>query len=311
MASAVRMNPRRRYLLLSVVLALTLYVVLPQISAFHDSWHLLKRPDWRLVGWAVSTTLTTYFFAAGTYCWLALRRLPYWRTLVVEYAAMFINRLLPGGVGALGTNFVYLRREGHSAVQAAAVVAINNALGLIGHSLVVAFCVLLASGVVQPRGASLIKLPGWLSLVLTGAGLSLLLVVLSHPGWRKKLQSVSRQLVGYRHQPWRLVGGLSTSIGLTLSNIICLGLCAAALHVSLSPASLVLIFSLGIGLGTATPTPGGLGGFEAGLVAGLVAYSVPSPTALAIALLYRLLSYWLPLVLGALALITTQKRGYL
>jgi uncharacterized protein (TIRG00374 family) len=72
-----------------------------------------------------------------------------------------------------------------------------------------------------------------------------------------------------------------------------------------------LVFTFGIALGTATPTPGGLGGIEAGLVAGLIIYHVDSATALATVLLYRLLSYWLPLLVGAAALVYSQRQRYI
>jgi uncharacterized protein (TIRG00374 family) len=99
-----------------------------------------------------------------------------------------------------------------------------------------------------------------------------------------------------------------SSILLTLSNVLCLGCCALALGVHLPFLIVLLIFSFGLGTGTATPTPGGLGGFEAGLTAGFIAYHVASPAALATALLYRLISYWLPLVVGALALLIAQRQ---
>ena len=60
-----------------------------------------------------------------------------------------------------------------------------------------------------------------------------------------------------------------------------------------------------------TPTPGGLGGVEAGLVAGLVAYRVASADALAAVLVYRLVSYWLMLAIGAAAFVIAERRGYL
>ena len=98
-------------------------------------------------------------------------------------------------------------------------------------------------------------------------------------------------------------------MSLTACNVLCLWASAAAAGIHLPLAALFIIFTFGISLGTATPTPGGLGGFEAGLFAGLVAYHVPSGPALAIALLYRLISYWLVLVIGAIAFTVGQRQG--
>jgi uncharacterized protein (TIRG00374 family) len=46
------------------------------------------------------------------------------------------------------------------------------------------------------------------------------------------------------------------------------------------------------------PVPGGLGVTEVGLVTGLTAAGVPSPTAVAAVLTYRLITFWLPPVPG-------------
>jgi len=81
-----------------------------------------------------------------------------------------------------------------------------------------------------------------------------------------------------------------------------------ALGVHLPFIVVVLIFSFGLSTGTVTPTPGGLGGFEAGLTAGFVAYHVGSASALAIALLFRLISYWLMLAIGALAFTVSERK---
>ena len=55
-------------------------------------------------------------------------------------------------------------------------------------------------------------------------------------------------------------------------------------------------------------TPGGLGFVEAGLVGTLTLAGVPASDAVAATLLYRLLSYWLPIPLGALAYVLFRRR---
>jgi uncharacterized protein (TIRG00374 family) len=96
---------------------------------------------------------------------------------------------------------------------------------------------------------------------------------------------------------------------LTLCYVLCLWAAAAALGVHLSVVAALLVLTLGVGAGSATPTPGGLGGYEAGLVAGLIAYGADSSAALAVALLFRLISYWLTLAAGAVAFAYAQRRG--
>ena len=89
-----------------------------------------------------------------------------------------------------------------------------------------------------------------------------------------------------------------------------LALLAALLAVHASPQpSLVLIGYAGAELLALVPfTPGGLGFVEGGLVGMLTLAGVPGKAALAATLLYRLVSYWLPLPTGAVAYGLFRRR---
>ena len=305
-------KPRPRHLLILVVLGLAIYTVVPRIGDFRSSRHLLEHLDY---GWAVAAvvfTALTYLAGAATYSLLAFKRLRYWRTVIVQLAAMFVNRLLPGGVGALGANYLYLRRQKHSGLQAASIVTLNNLLGVVGHNLLlVGFFVV--SGHLPPApghsSQSLTMLITWLVVGL--AALAIILIVVGRKRLRHLVASLRTQLAYYKRRPGRLVAALVSSAALTMANVLCLACCALAVGVHLPIAAAILILTLGVSASTAVPTPGGLGSFEAGLVAGLVAYGVDSGTALAVALLYRLISYWLAVLVGGMAFVFVQRRQWL
>lgn len=302
-------NLSKRTLLLVGVAVVAIYVVLPQIGSFRLSWHLLLSSElhWMLV--ALVFTLLTYLAAAGTYRLLAFKALNYDQLVVIELAAMFVNKLLPAGMGALGANYTYLRHKKHSAAAAGTIVAVNNTLGIVGHLIIlVATLLLFRSHLMLVHN---LKAPSaW--LIVMAAILVLALIVLSARQGKVRLLkivvSVRSQMHHYATQPWRLAGGLTTSICLTLCNLLCLTACVLALQQHLAFYVILLVFSVGVSAAAVTPTPGGLGGFEAGLAAGFIAYHVAAPSALAIALLYRLVSYWAPLILGALAFIYAQRH---
>ncbi|HEX7632938.1 MAG TPA: flippase-like domain-containing protein [Candidatus Saccharimonadales bacterium] len=297
-------------LLIPGVALIALYVLIPQIGGFHHSITLLRHVDFWGVAAATIFVMATYLAAAGTYFAIALHPIRYWRTVLVQVAGMFVNRLLPAGIGALGSNFAYLRTQKHSPAQAGAVVAMNNGLGLTGHALVLGSALLLWRDHLPPvqfsHGNSRIA---WVAAL--GIGL-LLVAVFSVPVWRQRLSraftSFAGQFLRFRERPLRLLMAQLSSIGLTLCNVLSLYYCVVAVHGSISFITVLLVFTLGVGLGTATPTPGGLGGFEAGLVAGFVAYGMPASEALAAALLYRLLSYWLAIGVGSVAFVYAQHR---
>ena len=76
-----------------------------------------------------------------------------------------------------------------------------------------------------------------------------------------------------------------------------------------SPQHLVNEFAATIA--AVSPTPGGLGAMEAALVAALTRLGVEAGSAVAAALTFRLVTFWLPLPVGGWALRTGRKSGWL
>jgi uncharacterized protein (TIRG00374 family) len=59
-------------------------------------------------------------------------------------------------------------------------------------------------------------------------------------------------------------------------------------------------------IGTLAPTPGGLGAVEGILIAVYVSFGVPSATAVAVVLVYRLINFWLPIPPGFVAYLVVK-----
>jgi glycosyltransferase 2 family protein len=68
------------------------------------------------------------------------------------------------------------------------------------------------------------------------------------------------------------------------------------------------VYLTGSAIGSIIPTPGGLGAVEAALTAGLTAAGVPGAVAVSAVLLFRLLTFWLPVPLGWAALDFLERR---
>ncbi len=305
------LGANRKYVILTLLLLAALYALVPQLGEFRSSWGLLRHPDAVWTGTAIIFTVATYFAAAMTYLLLAFKPLVYSRTVVVELAATFINRLLPAGIGALGFNYAYLRRMRHTGTQAASVVAVNNLLGVVGHLLL-----LVASLAILPNHSfGALQHDHSLHIVVGFAVVGLVTIVViavifGKQHLEKAITAILRNLAHYWKRPYSLILALLNSMFLTACNVLCLWCSATAVGIHVPLIAALLIFSFGVTAGTATPTPGGLGGFEAGLTAGFIAYHAGTPSALAAALLYRLVSYWLPLLAGVPALIACQRHGW-
>lgn len=302
----------RHWIYLLLIIA-AFIAILPQTGILKQSFRTLADANMLLLGWGVAFCYATYPIAAVTYRLLARKKLRYWRTVVVQLAGMFANRLLPAGVGGIGVNYAYLRKAKHTRNQAISVVTANNTMGMIGHILlVVTLLIFYHSRVTNLQLPSLdteISLTG--RLIILGIIVSLVVLAYFWNKIKKELKSILVLLLSYRRHPARLFAALGTSMSLTMCNVLGLYFCALAVGIDISFVSILLVFTLGIALGTAVPTPGGLGGIEAGLVAGLVSFNVSTPDAVAAVLAYRLISYWLALAVGSLAFLFADRKAYL
>lgn len=302
-----------RYFWWVVLTLATVFLVVTQYETFARSVHTLTqahRPD---IVAALMLSLSTCALAALTYKLLALRKVAYLPTLTVQAASMFVDRIVPAGLGAIGLNYHYLRKHRLSFAQASSTVLMNNMLGTIGH-LCVLLMALLLSGMQLPLPTTRTRINGGaillacLGIVVLGA----LLVLRRHlPGLRKRLLAMTRQLAAFRRRPANIFAALISSMLLTLANVTALYLCCAALGLPVAFVTVLLVFSLGVVLGAATPTPGGLGGTEAGIVAGLLTYGLAPAHAIAAVLLFRLCNFWAPMLVGVVALFIARSKRFI
>jgi len=75
-----------------------------------------------------------------------------------------------------------------------------------------------------------------------------------------------------------------------------------------SPPITVILMGYLIGqLGGLLPLPGGLGGIDGGLIGTLIVYGTPAAVTTAAVLVYRVILFWLPLLVGAVAFISLRR----
>ncbi len=306
------LKPSRGQLLFVVITLAALYLLLPQIGVFSVGLKHLHNINWVYLMLAFGFEIAANIFAGTTYYLLAKHRLKYLRTIIVQLAGNFVNRLLPAGIGGIGINFAYLKANRHTSAQAASVVAVNNLLGGIGNIALLAYVSIVLTKVYEKLEIGKVHIDSRLKYVVLVLIVAMLVVAFSKYRSRVETGFISflKQIIGYRKHPIRLIAALSSSTLLTLSNVFCLYFSALALGVHLNPPTMLVIFSAGEALGTATPTPGGLGGIDAALVVGITAFGVPLASSLAVTLLFRLLSCWLPVIAGIGFLYIAEHRGY-
>jgi undecaprenyl-diphosphatase len=76
-------------------------------------------------------------------------------------------------------------------------------------------------------------------------------------------------------------------------------------------ATVGAVFLVGSAVAQAAPTPGGLGAMEAALIGGLTAAGVQSEIAVPAVFLYRLFTFWVPILPGWLCFQWLERNDYL
>jgi uncharacterized protein (TIRG00374 family) len=101
---------------------------------------------------------------------------------------------------------------------------------------------------------------------------------------------------------------LALSSGRLFFDFLTLLACLRATGARPHPSLVLLAYSLAGLIGLIPITPGGLGLVEAGLSGLLVLAGVPAGNAVLATLAYRLVSYWLPMLVGPVAYILFRVR---
>ena len=104
-----------------------------------------------------------------------------------------------------------------------------------------------------------------------------------------------------------LLGG---SAVLTLSYVLAVYFSTVAFGGGLDLAQVGAAYLVGSAIATAAPTPGGLGALEAAVIAGLVSAGMPSTEAVPAVFLFRIATYWLPILPGWFAFNHLRREAF-
>ncbi|MDQ6938212.1 MAG: lysylphosphatidylglycerol synthase domain-containing protein [Actinomycetota bacterium] len=244
-------------------------------------------------------------------------RLALGRTWAVQVAAAFTNRLAPAGIGGMGTNIRYLQAAGSDRAGAATAVALNSVAGFLVHTLGVLVIVpLLGVAGGNHRIPSAPDLPDHWPVVVA------VLAVLVAAGlvrWGRRLRgrvlpglrSAASSLRAVAAEPRRALALFGGSAGVTAGYGLALVAAVKAFGGGLPATSIFAVYLGGSALAAVSPTPGGLGALEAALVAGLTGLGALAGPSVAAVLVYRLVTYWAPVLPGVALYSRMRRRGVL
>lgn len=309
------MSPAQKALVIAssiVIFALAGYAIIMQWPNVVHGWHVLRTTDPIYGVLAFICVAIGVSGSALVYRTLAVRPVRLMELLHVAWAGMFVNRLLPAGVGGIGLYVDYLVRRRHAIAEASGVAALSSFITMVGHVvLIVAFIVFGASSV-----SPTLELPNWLPWIIAAVGLIVVVTLgIQRRSVLQRLRAIRDELLvplaRLLKRPKVYARAQAAALLITCGNAAALTLAMYASGVELGFAGAVIILAGGVAAGALTPTPGGLVGTEAGLVAVMTLYGAAPADALSAVLLYRLVSFWVPFVLGIFALVLSRRKGYI
>jgi uncharacterized protein (TIRG00374 family) len=266
-------------------------------------------------GWmalAAAAALAGFVAATMSFVGFVPERLNLRRAGLVQVAASFVNLVTPSGVGGMAINTRFLHRSGVPPRQAVASVGVGQAVGLVLHILLVLVFGYLAS----TRSTSSLSVAPALLTGLLAAAVLLLLAAAVGPVRRwlvAKLQpllsGVLPRMLDLLQQPGRVAVGVVGQLFISLTSAGSLYFCARAFGQHPGFAAVAVANLVGGAIGSAIPTPGGIGGVETALPLALEqAAGMAASTAIPAVLLFRLLTFWLPVLPGWVAFVWLQRR---
>ena len=299
-----------RTVLMAVVALVAVWTLLAQLDFQQVSAAVSQANIWWMLA-ALAFSVATYVGAGLTLVAFSPERLSLWRSTEVHLASAVVSLVAPAGVGGAAINLRFLNRKGVPTAVGVATVALVQVVQFI---VTVVLLVVLAAMTGQSTGLTLPS--GWV-LVAAGAIVVVAAVILVIPQARTwawaKIEPTYRQvwprLVWVMSNPMRLALGVGGALMLSLSYILSFSASLWAFGYTVPFAVLAITSLASNTVGSIVPSPGGIGPVELALTAGLVAAGVPYGVALSTAIVYRLVTFWIPIPVGWLSLQRLQKVG--
>jgi uncharacterized membrane protein YbhN (UPF0104 family) len=297
---ATARKPARTRRIVQVVLSLVLVVAI--------FYYLLRGIDLATV-WAEIQALTwlelaTLVAIAGwnlcTYAWVWMSVTPglsFWRAMAMTQATTAVANTIPAGVGAaigIGMTYTMLGSWGYSRSRTTTAVLVSgvwNSFIKLGLPVLALALVALLAGQVATRLLRLVRRP-------------------PVAGWELATVKFRTRTVGLVRHRWVAITVTSLVSHLSLYLVLLVTL----RHVGVSDAEVswaeVLAVFAFARLATAIPlTPGGAGFVEAVLIGGLVAAGGAKPQVVAAVLVYRALTWLLPIPVGIGTYLWWRRRS--
>jgi uncharacterized protein (TIRG00374 family) len=302
-----------------------LYYLLPQLAGLDDTWHRIEdgSPYWMVLALGFGVGMFGGYVAMfrGIFARTGQSRIDWRASYQITMAGLAASRLFAaGGAGGLVLTAWALRRSGMRKREVADKTLTFLILTYIPYMAALIVCGFgLRFGVFPgPDPFGLTVVPAIVAIVLTAIGISAALVPTDLQrrldGFAQRKGRIGKWAQKAANLPASASAGMRDAIEhlrhpdpALLGAVLFWAFQIAVLWAAFrafgdAPPLAVLIQAFFVGMfGNLLPVPGGVGGVEGGLIAAFVAFGVDFEQALVAVLVYRAVTFWLPMIPGVIA----------
>lgn len=298
-----------RWLVIVAGVGFAAHLIIPQVGELEQTSSAIRHGNWTWLAVAAAGSALTYPASALGIMGSVTQTIRLGTTTLVQLATSATTLAAPAGLGAVGLNQQYLERQGVTRSAAGAGLTLSLAVAAVLHVL----AMIATAAVLGATLPDTVHLPPRRYIVDAAVVAAILIGVAlwARPIRRRVVQpilSALRAIPETLHNPMRSVQLFGSAFLVNIMYIATLQATLAAFGPAPDLAHTALVYLIAAVVGTVTPTPGGLGGTEAALVAGLTRIGPTAGQAVAAALTFRLLTFWLPIIPGLIALRRLRKR---
>jgi len=242
-------------------------------------------------------------------------RPPFGRTVQLELAETVTTVVTPLSTGSVTLSMRFLVRTGMAPADAAGASGLSTFLTSVVSALTLPVAAAVAASTIDTATLEQ-EVPSGLWAVLLAVGVLAVVVTVavraptlrrSAGRWLEQAGRYVRTVVAHPTTALAVAGGELVAVA---GQVACAALLLTAVGAPVHLAALVVVTQLAGAASNVVPVPGGLGAPDAVLIAGLTSVGVTHGAAIVVALLYRMLTYWLPMLPGVGALYDLFRRNY-
>ncbi len=303
-----------------VVFSVALYLLVPQVSAVNDIGERIASANfwWTIpmIGFVVVCWTGATIGVMGS----VPDRLPFLPMFSAQVSSSFLDTLAPAGLGGMALNTRIMQKRGVEPAVAVAGVGLNGVAGFVMHILLLGVFLLwsAATGSQTAETRAAISAPDTRTIVVGVVGVGVLIAIALILPYTRRLvrekgipmvKDAGRGLAELARKPRKLLALFGGSAIITLGFYGALLCAVQAFGGGISPAQIGAAYMVAFAVSVLAPTPGAVGALELSLSTAFIQLGLPSGTAYGAVGLFRLMTFFLPIIPGWITFTIIQRRG--